>query len=142
MTGDRVIYFGFSIMFLSVMAFVIALIMTQPVILYFEADIQGGFGDVASIENTITPTIKTEPLTFTNPLTGKTTELFAGSSAELPSIKVDTTLNKFNASAHIKGQIEAPVYVLAAVAYLKMSHPKPDTEIMNYTDTNMSRVGQ
>ncbi len=134
MTGDRVLYFGFSIMFLSILLFVIALIMTQPVILYFEADIQSGVGDTATIENIITPTINTEPLKFTNPVTGKTTDLFTGTSAELPSIKVDTALNKFNVSIHIKGQVEAPVYVLALAAYSKMSYPKP--EIGNYTNTS------
>ena len=136
MTGDRVLYFGFIILFLSVMLFVVALILTQPVILYFEADIQGGFGDITMIENTITPTIKTEPLTFTNPVTGKTTDLFAGTSAELPSIKVDTALNKFNVSVHIKGQVEAPVYVLALAAYSKMN--KPESDIVNYSNLNLT----
>lgn len=135
MTGDRVLYFGFSITFLSVLMFVFALIMTQPVILYFEADMQGGFGDDAGIVNTITPTINTKSLNFKNPLTGEKTNLFGDTATQIPSIKVNTALNEFNASVHIKGQVEVPVYVLALAAYSKMgSSPKLDPDFMNYTN--------
>lgn len=84
MTSDKVLYFGFSILFVSVLLFIIALILIQPVKLDFEADITGEFKD--------TPTI----------------------------------LNGLNATIHVTGQAEVPVYALGLISYSNIN-------ISNYT---------
>lgn len=84
MTSEKVIYFGFSILFVSVLLFIIALILIQPVKLDFEADITGEFKD--------TPTI----------------------------------LNGLNATIHVTGQAEVPVYALDLISYSNIN-------ISNYT---------
>ncbi len=86
MTSDRILYFGFSIMFVSVLLFIIALILIQPVKLDFEADITGGFKDSP------------------------------------------TALNGLNATIHITGQAEVPVYALDLITYSNIN-------ISDYTTT-------
>ncbi len=51
MSNDRVLYFGFSILFVSVLLLIIALLLIQPVKLNFEADITGGFKDSSTALN-------------------------------------------------------------------------------------------
>lgn len=84
MTGDKLLYFGFSILFVSVLLFIIALILIQPVKLNFEADITGGFKDSP------------------------------------------TTLNGLDATIHVTGQAEVPVYALDLISYSNIN-------ISNYT---------
>jgi len=106
MTSDRALYFGFIILFLSLILFIFALIAVQPVIINFKADIHGGFGDVASIANSDFST----STSFKNPLNGDRIELN-------PNLKINTSLNRFNATAHVEGRVEVPAYMLAMAAY-------------------------
>jgi hypothetical protein len=117
MTGDRVLYFGFIVLFLSVCLLVFALIATQPVTIYLEADVNGKFGDINTIGNVETPNANIPKFMVSNPLTGDEIELYNGTVISIPGFKIKSSFEGFNASIHVSSKIEAPVYVLV-LAYM------------------------
>lgn len=117
MTGDRVIYFGFIVLFLSVVMLTLALVATQPVTVYLEADVHGTFGDINTVGSAAAPDIGIPKFEVSNPLNGDKIELYNGTVISLPGFKIKSSFEGFNTTIHAKGQVEAPVYVLV-LAYM------------------------
>lgn len=116
MTDDKDLYLAFFGVLIAFLFVIIAIIVTQPVRLSFEADVVSTFGDITTVAKSDTPPISVPSLGFKNPLNGKQIELYNGSEVGMPTVKINSSFNGFNVTAHIKGNIEAPVYVLILAA--------------------------
>jgi len=116
MTDDKDLYLAFIAVLIAFLFVIIAIIVTQPVKLSFEADVVGTFGDITTVAKSDSPPVTVPSLEFKNPLNGKSIELYNGTEIGMPTVKINSSFDGFNVTAHIKGNIEAPVYVLVLAA--------------------------
>ncbi|MDD5453956.1 MAG: hypothetical protein PHW62_00450 [Candidatus Ratteibacteria bacterium] len=112
-------------MLISVLLLSFTLLAIQPVVLNFEADVHGGFGDIKPSTDMNSKTITS----FKNPLNGDKINLNS-------NLTFNTSLNKFNATAHFKGQVEVPAYVLAMAAYSN----RGDIELLHVQNISKQKV--